>query len=84
MDKFELYKLLLRGVELKHNYILTHRGFINNIGLNFNESHHLQKLAEKLDKTNSAMVIGKHVFTPYWGGYNSGFVIAGIKISKIV
>lgn len=77
-------ELLLKGAEKEVKYILTHHGFINNTEMTKGELMLLDDLANRLNDTDTAIVIDNFVFGVYVTGYNGGNALAGIKISRAV
>ncbi len=81
--KQDLKKILQKCVVKNVDYVLTHRGFINNCNLNSNEIHTLSKLAEEMNNDNLVIIFDGIAFTPYTTSYNGSHVLAGIKFNKI-
>jgi len=77
-------ELLLKGAEKEVKYILTHGGFINNTEMTKGELQLLNDLANRLNDTDTAIVIDNFIFGVYATGYNGGIALAGIKISKAI
>lgn len=85
MELKEIEKeLLLKGAEKEVKYILTHGGFVNNTEMTKGELQLLNDLANRLNDTDTAIVIDNFVFGVYVTGYNGGNALAGIKISKAI
>lgn len=77
-------ELLLKGAKKEVKYILTHSGFVNNTGMTKGEIDLLNDLANRLNDTDTVIVIDDYVFGVYVTGYNKSYALVGIKISKAI
>lgn len=75
-------ELLLKGLKKSVKCILTHNGFISDAEMTEVELSLLDDLANKLNETDTSVVIGDFVFCAYITGYDGGEAVAGIKINK--
>ena len=77
-------KILKKCLEQNVEYVLTHKGFINNCDLTDIESSYLHLLAVELDSDDAVIIFDDVALTPYTTSYNGGYTLAGIKFNKII
>lgn len=81
--KSNLKKLLKKCLKQNVEYVLTHRGFVNNCNLTDIEYSYLQLLAKELESDAIVIIFDDTALTPYITSYNGGYELAGIKFNKI-
>ena len=81
--KQDLKKILQKCIAQNVEFVLTHKGFINNCKLTDIEYSYLQLLAEELKSDAIVIIFDDIAFTPYITSYNGSHVLAGIKFNKV-
>jgi len=81
--KINLKKILQKCIAQNVEFVLIHKGFINNCKLTDIEYSYLQLLAEELKSDAIVITFDDIALTPYITSYNGGVVLAGIKFNKI-
>ena len=81
--KQDLKKILQKCIAQNVEFVLTHKGFINNCKLTDIEYSYLQLLAEELKSDAIVIIFDDIALTPYITSYNGSHVLAGIKFNKV-
>lgn len=79
----EIKKILKKCWEQNVEYVLTHKGFVNNCDLTNIEYSYLNLLAVELNSDATIIIFDNIALTPYVTSYNGGHTLAGIKFNKI-